>query len=65
MSSSRPGETTYRYCGRLFTAEEIDLIRQLTASPQRANRAQLSRIVCEELGWLRPDADGAKRSPAA
>lgn len=55
MSFSHSADTTYRYCGRLFTADEIDLMRQLIASPQRPNRAQLSRIVCDELDWLRPD----------
>ena len=44
-----------RYCGRLFTAEELALIIRLTASPQKHSRAQLSRLVCDELRWFRPD----------
>lgn len=44
-----------RYCGRPFSAEEIDRIRQLIASEPKLNRAQLSRRVCDELCWLRLD----------
>jgi hypothetical protein len=42
-----------RYCGRVFAAQEIALIRELIASG--LHRADLSRVVCDELGWLRPD----------
>ena len=41
-----------RYCGRDFTAEEIDLIGALLTIPQ-INRARLSREVCERLNWRR------------
>lgn len=44
-----------RYCGRIFTREEIEQIRSLTAAEPKRNRAQLSREVCDVLGWLRPD----------
>lgn len=44
-----------RYCGRLFTAEELALISRLIAGPKKTNRAQLSRLVCDELRWFRPD----------
>jgi hypothetical protein len=44
-----------RYCGRLFSAEEIDLLRGLIASNPAKTRAQLSRDVCDLLGWRRPD----------
>lgn len=44
-----------RYCGRVFTAEEIERIRSLIAADPKLNRAQLSRLVCDELGWMRPD----------
>jgi len=43
-----------RYCARTFTAKELEHIRGLIASEPRPNRAQLSRMVCEALGWLRP-----------
>jgi len=45
----------HRYCGRLFSAEEIDLLRRLIASNPAKTRAQLSRDVCDLLGWRRPD----------
>ncbi|MDA8090269.1 MAG: DUF4338 domain-containing protein [Nitrospiraceae bacterium] len=44
-----------RYCGREFTDAEIDLIRRLIATTPRINRAKLSRIFCEQVGWLKPD----------
>lgn len=47
--------TPARYCGRLFTAEEMALISRLIAGPGKPNRAQLSRLVCDELRWFRPD----------
>ena len=47
--------SSVRYCGRSFTAEELNRIRQLIASEPKRNRLQLSRLVCDELAWLRPD----------
>jgi hypothetical protein len=44
-----------RYCGREFTASEIDGIRQLIADHPTATRARLSRLVCEQIGWRRHD----------
>ena len=43
-----------RYCGRLFTHEEIERIRRLIAAEPRPNRAQLSRAVCGAFDWVRP-----------
>jgi hypothetical protein len=43
------------YCGRTFTVPEIELIRALIASDPPPSRYQLSRAVCEHLGWRRPD----------
>lgn len=57
MSSSTP--TPVNYCGRIFTAEEIKRIIELIASDPPRNRAQLSRLVCDELRWLR--ADGRRK----
>lgn len=45
----------HRYCGRIFTADEIDLLRRLIASNPAKTRAQLSRDVCDLLGWQRPN----------
>ena len=44
--------TTHRYCGRLFTADEMEQIRALIAFEPKRNRAQLSRLACDQLGWL-------------
>ena len=44
-----------RYCGRSFTSDELQGIRQLIEDHPTAKRAQLSRLVCEQLGWRRPD----------
>ena len=44
-----------RYCGRDFTAAEIDLIRELLALSPPLSRYRLSRDVCERLNWRRAD----------
>ena len=49
MSSAQEAKTIYRYCGRDFTIEEMDLIRRLIAADPPMNRAQLSRAVCDEV----------------
>jgi hypothetical protein len=46
---------TPRYCGREFTVRELELIQQLIAEHPSAHRAQLSKLVCERLGWHRID----------
>lgn len=46
-----------RYCGREFTAAEIDLIRECLAVSPPLSRYRLSRALCERLDWRR--ADGA------
>lgn len=48
-------KTAYQYCGRFFSSQEMDHIRELIESDQQYNRAQLSRVVCQKLNWLRPD----------
>jgi hypothetical protein len=45
----------HRYCGRDFTAAEVQKIREIIAAEPKSNRAQLSRKVCDALDWLRPD----------
>lgn len=44
-----------RYCGRVFTQEELDAIVELMAQNPQLKRAPLSRRVCEMLDWRRPD----------
>lgn len=55
-------DTVVRYCGRLFTGKEIDRIRQLITSDRKLNRVQLSRVVCDEFSWLRPDGRSKEMS---
>ena len=44
-----------RYCGRDFSALDMETIRALLADNPKANRAQLTRLVCDALNWRRPD----------
>lgn len=44
-----------RYSGRDFTDLELDRVRQLIARNPGSNRVHLSRLVCEEFQWLRPN----------
>ncbi|MHB1700342.1 MAG: Druantia anti-phage system protein DruA [Acidobacteriaceae bacterium] len=44
-----------RYCGRVFSQEELDAITGLIAQNPQLKRAPLSRRVCEMLDWRRPD----------
>jgi hypothetical protein len=44
-----------RYCGRGFTTEELRRIGEIIAQSPHCNRAQLSRLVCQYLGWYKPD----------
>ncbi len=45
----------HRYCGRIFTAKEIDWMRNLITVNPGHHRLALSRIVCQQFQWLRPD----------
>jgi hypothetical protein len=47
---------SYSYCGRIFTHEEIEWIRDFIASNPHCNRFNLSKMVCRQLQWLRPDS---------
>ena len=44
---------TVVYCGRPFSAAEIDRIRELTAT--EPHRQAIARAVCVEFAWLKPD----------
>ena len=44
-----------RYCGRTFSAQELELIRSLMAEHPGHHRLALSRLVCERLDWRRPN----------
>jgi hypothetical protein len=44
-----------RYCGRDFSEAELTLIRTLIAEDPRRTRADLSRLACQAMHWLKPD----------
>ncbi len=44
-----------RYCGRDFSAQEMEQIRFLIAEDKTRSRAELSRLTCQTLNWLKPD----------
>ena len=43
------------YCARAFTQEELQWIAQLIENNPQQRRTALSRQVCEQLNWRRPD----------
>ncbi len=45
----------YRYCGRDFTADEMETIRAIVARDSGNSRTAISRLVCEALQWYKPD----------
>ena len=45
----------YRYCGRLFSEDDLKQIQKISRSSDHPNRAEISRRVCRSLGWLRVD----------
>ena len=44
-----------RYCGRDFTNEEINWIRQLIKDRPEINRTKISALLCQKTNWLKPD----------
>ena len=46
-----------RYCGRDFSADEIELIQRLIDTNPELRRAPLSRLLCERFGWVRPNRE--------
>lgn len=52
-----------RYCGRDFSDDELSLIRQLISNKSGRNRAELSRLTCQALGWYK--ADGGLKEMSA
>jgi hypothetical protein len=54
---------SHRYCGRDFLAAAIELIRHLIAEDPARSRAELSRLTCRALEWLK--ADGGLKDMSA
>ena len=44
-----------RYCGRDFSNEELANIQNLVDEDPARTRADISRLACQALGWLKPD----------
>jgi hypothetical protein len=44
-----------RYCGRDFTSDELERIREIITADPRRSRAHISRLVCQALSWYKPD----------
>jgi hypothetical protein len=54
MRSTAPTASTFTFCGRIFTADEIDLMRQIASDCSALGTTQIARTVCELLDWKRP-----------
>lgn len=48
-------QETMAFCGRVFTAKEIDLICQIVSDFPRLSLHELAHTVCELLNWCRPN----------
>jgi hypothetical protein len=57
VRSLRAEPTPLRYCGRTFTAAEIETIRQITDDPWQSTRTAIARAVCEALSWRQPNGE--------
>lgn len=44
-----------KVCGRWFTSSDVEAIRRLTQEKPPLSRAEISRRVCTDLDWRRPD----------
>lgn len=54
-------EKTVSFCGRVLTASELNLVRQIIADFPRLSQAELAHTICELLEWRRPN--GKLKSP--
>ncbi|MHB1502014.1 MAG: Druantia anti-phage system protein DruA [Candidatus Dormibacteria bacterium] len=48
-----PVNSSRRYCAREFSAEDMEVVRQLTVT--LPHRSAIAAELCAELGWRRPD----------
>ena len=55
----KPGQI---YCGRTFSADEINNIRTLIEEDTSRNRTLISKMACELLNWRKPDGSLKERS---
>lgn len=50
-----PAASGHRYCGRVFSESDIEMIRTITTSQQYPTRAAIARALCTALTWVKPD----------
>ncbi len=55
VNGARRDVPTFRYCGRVFTNAEIEVIRAITDDPRHDTREAIARAVCSALNWRQPD----------
>lgn len=48
-------QETVSFCGRVLTASELNLVRQIIADFPRLSQAELAYTICELLDWRRPN----------
>jgi hypothetical protein len=48
-------EESVSFCGRVLTASELNLVRQIIADFPRLSQAELAYTICELLEWRRPN----------
>jgi hypothetical protein len=54
-------EQTVSFCGRVLTASELNLVRQIIADFPRLSQAELAYTICELMEWRR--ANGNLKNP--
>jgi hypothetical protein len=54
-------EKAVTFCGRVLTASELSLVRQIIVDFPRLSQAELAHTICELLEWRRPN--GKLKSP--
>lgn len=48
-------QTNKIYCGREFSSSDINLIKKIITEDPTLKRTPISKIVCKNLGWYKPD----------
>jgi hypothetical protein len=51
----KQSDTTKRYSGKPFTAQDIERVRRLIRDHPQANRQRISYLICEAFEWRKPD----------
>jgi len=54
MKSTAPTASAFTFCGRIFSADELDLMRQIASDCSALGTTEIARTVCELLDWKRP-----------